>query len=205
MKALDLFSTIYALWKNPDSTLKRIILAEHRNYSLLLAVLESIGISFFFLYFIKAADVYSLDLSTLVLEGIKLSLTVFLVGIYLFSVLNYMVSKFKRTGAGFRGMVSGSIFALHPLAADAIFLIPLEVAVFGSYSFSNNPSPQIINPIPFYLLSFLEILTLAAAVYFFLRFSKVLFGVRLFSFAFAATAVVVLISSFQIAKGILLR
>ena len=204
LKALDLFATLFSLWRNPELTLKRIVIADHRNYTLLLALLEALGLSFFFFYFIKAADVFSLSLSRVLMESFDLSLVVFLPTVYLFSALNYVVSRIRGTGARFRGIVSGTVYALHPLALGAVILFPVEVAIFGVYIFSNNPPPQVINPAAFYSMAFLGIVCCVTVVFYYVRFSRMLFGVGVFVFAFVATAIVSLFSSFEIAKMILL-
>ncbi|HQT90672.1 MAG TPA: hypothetical protein PL001_01435, partial [Candidatus Kryptobacter bacterium] len=147
VKALDLFSTIYSVWRFPDSTLRKIVLATHRNYSLLLAALEGIGLSFFALFIVKAADIYSLQFPLLLGAGLALGLIVFLPSIYAFGALSYATFRVRRTGASLKGYISGLVYAMHPIALGAVILIPMDVAVFGSYLFSNNPPPQVINPV----------------------------------------------------------
>ncbi len=205
VKALDLFSTIYNLWRLPHSTLRKIVLATHRNYSLLLAGLEGIGLSFLALFMLKAADIYSLQFPRLLITGFVLGIVVFLPGIYFFCILSYLSLRVKRTGATLKGYVSGIIYALHPIAISSVVLIPLEVAVFGSYLFSNNPPPQVINPVSFYFLAFLDLVLAAAAVLMVLRLTRVLFGIRVLAFGMAALFSGVFAVAVEIAKRILLN
>lgn len=205
VKTLDLFSTLYNLWRYPDVTLRKIVLAEHRNYTTLIATLEAIGLSFLFLFLIKAADNYSVELWRLLVVGFELAIIVFLPSIYMFSALSYLIVRFKRTGASFKGFASGIIYSLHPIALSAVIFLPAEVAVFGAYLFSNNPSPQVINPLPFYFLGFLDFVFGIAAFFFTMRLAQVLFGTKKFIFAFAAISFAVLFVGFEIAKSILLR
>ncbi len=206
VKSLDLFSTIYNVWRFPDSTLRKIVLATHRNYSVLLAALEGIGLSFLMLYIVKAADIYSLQFPRLLLAGAVLGLVIFLPGIYLFCALSYVAVRVRRTGARFKGFASGMIYSLHPMAVWSVMLVPLEVAVFGSYLFSNNPPPQVINPVSFYFLAFLHVVFAAAALLLVVRLTRVLFGVRVIAvLGLAVLFSAVFVFASEIAKQILLN
>jgi hypothetical protein len=204
VKALDLFSTIYNIWRFPDSTLRKIVLATHRNYSLLLAALEGIGLSFFALFIVKAADIYSLQFPLLLAAGLVLGLIVFLPTIYAFGALSYATLRIKKTGASLNGFISGLIYAMHPIALGAVVLIPMDVAVFGSYLFSNNPPPQVINPVSFYFLALLDLVSLVAAFVMVLRLTKVLYGVRLLGIGLAALFMGIFSVAVEVAKQILL-
>lgn len=204
VKALDLFATIFDIWRYPDSTLRKVVLATHRNYSILLAALEGIGLSFLALYIVKAADIYSVNFTRLLATGVAIGIVVFLPSIYFFCGLSYLTLRVRRTGATFRGYASGIIYSLHPLAIGAVILIPMEVAVFGSFLFSNNPPPQVINPVSFYFLAFLDVVLASAAVALILRLAKVVFGVRILVIGLAALFTGVFAVTAEIAKRILL-
>lgn len=205
VRTLDLFSTLFNLWRYPDFTLRRIVLATHRNYTILLAILEAVGLSFLFLFVVKAADIYSVELPRLLNVGVSLAVIVFLPSIYLISALNYLIVRLKRTGASFKGFASGIIYSLHPIAVSAIIFLPTGIAVFGAYLFSNNPSPQVINPLPFYFLGFLDFVFGTAPFFFVVRLTQVLFGSKILVAAFAAISSVVLFTAFEVAKYILLK
>ncbi len=204
VKALDLYSTVYNLWRYPEQTLKKIILASHRNYTMLLAALEGIALSFFTLYLVKAADIYSLDFTRLLVTGMVLGVVVFLPAIYLFGGISYATLRVKRTGASMTGYLSGMVYSLHPFAVGAVILVPMDVAVFGSFLFSNNPSPQVINPVSFYFLAFLDIVLLAAAVSLVVHFSKVVFGRKVTAVGIAALLSSVFAVALEVAKSIML-
>ena len=204
VKALNLFSTIYNLWRFPDSTLKKIVLASHRNYTILLAALEGIGLSFLGLYIIKAADIYSINFTRLIMIGVVLGIVVFLPAVYLFSGLSFLTLRVRKTGAPFWGYISGIVYGLHPLAIGTLLLIPMDMAVFGSFLFSNNPSPQVINPVSFYFLAFLGVVLLAIAAALIIRFAKVVFGQRVVFLGIGALFVGFFALAAEIAKRILL-
>ena len=175
-KTLDLFSTIYNLWRYPDFTFRKIILAEHKNYTILIGLFEAVGFAFFSLFIIKAGDIYSIDLLRLLVAGFSLSIAVYFPFLYLFLLLSYVSARVSWSGASLKGFMAGMIYSLHPIGLSALVILPTEVAVFGPFIFSNNPSPQTINPPPFYLLGFLDCLLGVAAVIFIVRLTKVLFS-----------------------------
>lgn len=205
VKALDLYSTIFNIWRYPDSTLKKVVLATHRNYSLLLAALEAIGLSFLAMYMVKAADIYSVDFTRLLVTSIVIGLIVFLPAIYIYCGLSYLTLRVRRTGATLRGYIAGIVYSLHPLALAAVFMVPMEVAVFGSYLFSNNPPPQVINPVSFYFLAFLDIVFAIAAFGLVLRLTKVIFGIRVTIIGLAALFCGVFAVAVEVAKYVLLN
>ena len=204
-RTLDLFSTIYNLWRFPDFAFRRIVIAEHRNYTFLLALFEAIGISFLFLFVTKAGDFVSINLGQLVSMGLELAVAVFLPFVYAFSILSYFLARVSTTGARLRGFTAGLIYALHPVAISAMVILPAEIAVFGPYIFSNNPSPQIINAVPFYLLGFLEFLLLIAALIFVVRLTMLLFRSRKRAAIFVGIFFILLFVTTEITKRVLVK
>ena len=205
VKALDLFTTIFNIWRYPDVTLRKIILASHRNYSLVLAALEGIGLSFLTLYIVKAADIYSVQFGRLLVIGSILGFVVFLPAVYAFGAVSFVALRVWRSGASLKGFLSSIIYALHPLALWAVLLVPMQVAVFGSFLFSNNPSPQVINPVSFYFLAFLDIVFVIAVFYLLLRLAKVIFGTRVLLISFVVLLSGVFAVALEIAKRIMLN
>ncbi len=205
VKALDLFTTVFDIWRYPDATLKKIILATHRNYSFLLAALEGIGLSFLTLYIVKAADIYSIQFGRLLLTGTVLGIAVFLPAVYLFGVVNFVVLRVWRSGASMKGFLSSVIYSLHPIALGAVLLVPMQVAIFGSFLFSNNPPPQVINPVSFYFLAFLDVVFVISVFYLFLRLAKIVFGTRLLLISFVVLLSGVFAVALEIAKRIMLN
>lgn len=204
VKTIDLFSTIFELWRHPVFALRRILVAEHKNYTVLIAVFESVAMSFFALYIVKAADIYSLELWKLIVTGTGLALVVFLPAMYLFIVLSYLILRPKKKGVTLKGFISGTIYSLHPLAFGAAVFLPAEIAVFGPYTFSNNPPPQVINALPFYFLGFLGVASAVAALVFATRLMHMLFGARLRVTVLTAVFLCVFVAAIEVAKHILL-
>jgi hypothetical protein len=202
-KTLDLFATLFNVWRYPDFTFRKIILAEHRNYAFLIALFEAVGMSFLFLFTVKAGDIFSIELIRLLSTGLGFAVAAYLPFLYLFCLLSYFLSRASQTGASLRGFMAGMIYAMHPIAVSAIVILPLEVAVFGPYVFSNNPSPLTINPAPFYLLGILDCLLGFAAIMFVARLSKLLFGTRKKAIIFVGIFFILFIVSVELTKRIL--
>jgi len=193
------------LWRYPEFTFRKIILAQHKNYTVLIAFLEAVGISYFFLFIVKAGDIYSIELSRLIVSGLTMAILVFFPFLYIFSIVCYFVTRAAHTGATLKGFVSSTVYSLHPIALGAIILLPSEIAVFGPFLFSNNPSPSIINPLPFYSLSFLDLVFALAAIMFAGRLTKLLFGKRKLIVVFAGIFFIFLVASIEIGKQILMQ
>ncbi len=205
VKTLDLFSTLYNTWRYPDFTLRKIILAEHKNYTVLIAALEAIGCSFLALFFIKAADIYTSDLWRLITTGTALGLFVFLPAIYIFVILSYLILRPGKRGVTLKGFISGTVYSMHPLAFGAVVLLPAEIAIFGPYLFSNNPSPQVINPLPFYFLSFLDFAAVVISIIFLTRLANTMFGKKIRATVLSAVFVSVFAAALEVAKKLLLK
>lgn len=204
-KTIDLFSTIYNLWRYPDFAFRKILLAEHRNYVTLIGLLEAVRLSFFGLFIVKASDVFSIELPRLLLAGFGLAVVVYLPFLYFFSSLSYLSARVSRTGASLRGFLASVIYGLHPIAVSAVIVLPVEIAIFGPYVFSNNPSPLTINPIPFYFLESLDGFLGFAAIAFVLKLAKLLFGARKKAAIFVGIFFILLIAVVEIVRRILVN
>lgn len=121
----------------------------------------------------------------------------------MFSIVSYLTLRTVQTGVTLKGFISATIYGLHPVAFSAIVLLPAEVAVFGAFFFSNNPSPSVINPLPFYFLCLLDIVFVFAAFMFIAKLAKLLFGKRKFVAVFAGIFFIFLLATMEIAKRIL--
>jgi len=170
-----------------------------------MGVLEAVGLSFLSFFILKAGDIYSIDLVQLFSAGIGLAIVVYLPFLYLYSILSYMAGRVSRTGASLKGFIAGMIYALHPIGLGAIIILPSEAAVFGSYVFSNNPSPQTINPAPFYLFGFLECLMGTAAIFLVFRLTRLFFGNGKKTAIFAGIFFILLFTAMEITKQTLTK
>jgi hypothetical protein len=204
VKTIDLFSTVYNLWRYPDLTFRKIVIAEHKNYVLFISILEGIALSFLFMFIVKAGDIYSIDLPRLLYSGFVLAILIFLPFLFLFSAINYIILGVSKLGVTLRGFVTAVIFGLHPIAVSALIILPSEIAVFGGYFFSNNPSPRVINPLPFYFLNVLDIVLACAAFVFIVKLSNLLFGTRKYAAVFVVIFFIFLYAAMYVAKKFLL-
>lgn len=204
-KTIDLFSTVYNLWRYPDFTFRKILLAEHRNYVTLIGLLEAVRFSFLGLFIVKASDVFSIELPRLLLAGFGLAVIVYLPFLVFFSSLSYVSARVSKTGASLKGFLASVIYGFHPIAVSAIVVLPVEIAIFGPYVFSNNPSPLTINPIPFYFLESLDCFLGIAAIAFVLKLTNLLFGARKKVAIFVGIFFILLFTVMEIVRRVLVK
>ncbi len=202
-KALNLFSTVFGLWKYPDYTIRKVVLAEHRNYTFVLATFEAIFLSFFCLFQIKAGDIYSIQLPKLLDTGLLFGVALFLPMIYLSSIVSYLLMRASRKGVPLGNFISGVVYGLHPLALGSVILLPMEIAVYGPYLLSNNPAPWIINAPPFYMFAFLNLVVAAAALSLIVRLAKLIFSKRIIAAVLVGVMLVSSVAATETAKQFL--
>ncbi len=204
-KTLNLFSTLYGIWRFPDYTIRKILLAEHKNYVFILAAFEGVFLGYLFLFFVKAGDTYSIELPRLILSGFVAGILLFLPMLYLSAILSYLLLRVYRTGVTARGFIAGMIYSLHPLALSMVVILPMEIAVYGPYLFSNNPPPWIINPPPFYLFVILELIAVLAAINFVVHLVRLLFTRRIITVAVVGLILIAFSVLTDAAKSLLVK
>lgn len=152
---LDLFHTLWGLMESPSPTMRRIAIARHKNYVLLLSACFGIS-SVFGLLWLGAWGPKLGGLGPCVLAALSVGP---FVGWVLWGVLSAILristklfgghSTFRETGA-----VLG--YSFFPIVLTLFFLMPVELAVFGQYLFDNNPPPIVINPTAYVALCSLD-------------------------------------------------
>lgn len=156
---LDLFSTVWGLIESPGTAFRRILLATHKNYVVLLAAMLGIA-SVYALLWMKNLGSQFENIMSLALPGILYGP---FVGILLTLLLALALVAMGR-GPGGRLSLKNAFaviaYASVPIACSLVFVFPAEVALFGVYFFGNNPPPAVINPVAYFILVGLD----AAAV-----------------------------------------
>ncbi len=152
---LDLFHTTWGLLEAPRSTMHRIAIARHKNYTLFLTAL--FGIAF-------AITVLWLGNYGRLLGGLGEVMLVALVGGPVLGIVSVMMmSLVLRATSGILGGHSSMretlavvAYATVPIVWSLVFVFPVELAVFGIYFFDSNPPPLVINPVAYLLLLALD-------------------------------------------------
>ena len=149
--ALDLFATIWGMIESPGRTLKKIALATHKNYTLLLASL--FGIVWTFLAFrVSQVGTVIPELFSLVLAGLVGGSLVGLVALPLSSSFALWLGRRMGGEGGFRNVLALFAYAAVPLLLALVFVLPVELGVFGVSLFGIPPSPWDLKPGIFLLL-----------------------------------------------------
>ncbi len=156
--ALNLFETIWGLIESPGKTFRRIVLAKHKNYSLVLSSLAGITLVFYVAWYKNIADRLQ---SLLPIVGVAF-LAGPLVGIGfvmgLASIVR-VVSKGLGGNPSLKNLFAALAYGTVPLVFSLVFLVPIEIAVFGSDFFGTNPPPMTIRPIEYTVLLSLKALS----------------------------------------------
>lgn len=151
MDALNLFETIWGIIESPHATFRRIVLAKHKNYGLFLSSLAGVTLVFYVAWYKNVVDKLQ---SLLPVIGAAILLGP-LVGIAFVLVLAYTVRIVSKSLGGnptLRNLFAAMAYGTVPLVFSVVFLIPIEIAVFGSDFFGTNPPPMTIRPIEYTIL-----------------------------------------------------
>lgn len=166
--ALDLFATVWGLIESPRATLKRIVLARHKNFSVFLSSVFGICLIFDIAWYKNLASIFP---SLLTLVGIAIVLgpivgvfIIFLASMILRRVTNALGGKASR-----KNLFAVLAYATMPMALSLVFIIPLEIAIFGIDFFGSNPPPMIIKPLEYVLLIGLKSVAVLYALYLFIE------------------------------------
>jgi hypothetical protein len=149
--ALDLFATLWGLIEKPSATFKRIVLAKHKNYALLLSSLFGICLVFDIAWYKSVGRVLS---SLVVIVGAALSLGPIIGMLIVFLCSTVLMGLTKAIGgtASRRNLFAATAYATMPMAICFVFVVPLEIAIFGIDFFGTNPPPMLIKPVEYVLL-----------------------------------------------------
>lgn len=149
--ALDLFSTMWGIIEAPQQTFKKIVIARHKNYVFFLTALFGISIVYG-VFWLRNIGEWFVNLLTLLGSGFLLGVPVGLVlGVAIASVLK-ILSKILGGGVSLRNMFAITAYASVPIVLSLVFVLPVEVALFGREFFNNNPSPMVLKPVIYTLL-----------------------------------------------------
>lgn len=146
---LNLFDTLKFLVINPEEGFHRIIISKRKNFSILLASLSGIAITFEIFRYVKAGEKYE-NLIFLLFNILYVGV---LIGV-LFSTAIAILLKIllhRIEGIGLKAYFAIVAYSLFPMALSVFFLLPSILAVFGIYYFTETPGASRLNPLAFYI------------------------------------------------------
>ena len=148
---LDLFETAWRVLVSPRATFQRIVLAQHKNYSLLLFSLFGISLSFAAFWYFRLGSRFETLLDLLpwaLIVGIALGAAS---AIILTLVYHTIAKLFGGIGA-VRDSLALLAYSLTPVVASLFIVLPIELMTFGMYLFTSNPHPYTIKPVSYVIL-----------------------------------------------------
>lgn len=148
---LDLFSIGWKTIERPRKAFHSIAVAQHKNYSLLLAGTAGIAMVFLLFWMIKAGE-YSASLINILVAGFSTGPVFGLLVVLAFSVSMRLLSYFSEVRVSLSQLYAVSSYALVPIVASVVLILPIEVMTFGVYFFTKNPSPFMLKPLSYIIL-----------------------------------------------------
>lgn len=169
---IDLWKVIGLLIENPKKAFQLVIHSEHKNFILL--ILFIIAAKFLvntrFLSMISLGDF--IPVTALFFSYLDvLSLLIVYISIYSFVIT--LIINSQNIKNRFRDNFSILIYSLLPNAIGVIFLIVIELAVFGGYLFSVNPTPFVVKGFIAYMFTGAEMLLILWSLFLTFVASKV--------------------------------
>ena len=154
---LDLFATAWGIVEHPRKTFHTIAVAQHKNYAVILSALSGIAIAFFIFWCVKAGE-YTDSLLSILAAGTMIGPFIGVATVLGCAALVKISSSFTQVKASFWQIYALTSFALIPVFATVVLILPIELMTFGAWFFAKNPSPFVINPVSYVVLTGLDAL-----------------------------------------------
>jgi hypothetical protein len=162
--ALDLFSTIGGLIEKPGATLKKIVLARYKNYSLILSALFGISLVLDVAWLTNAGDRVA-GLLPILGAGLIGGPIAGVLVVFIVSVALQQTTRVLGGHAARKNLFAAIAYATSPMVLALAFVIPIQLAIFGKEFFGSNPPPSLIRPTEYSLLLALKTLAACWSVY----------------------------------------
>jgi hypothetical protein len=148
---LDLFGTIWLLMEAPRRAMKRIVLARYKNYVYFLSALFGISLVYTIMWYRNLGKMFD-DLFILLVGGLVVGPVIGILCVLLCSLVLATFARLLRGKATVRNTFAVIAYSTVPIVFSLVFILPVEVAVFGLSFFDNNPSPLVLKPVEYVIL-----------------------------------------------------
>ncbi len=176
---MDLFESIYRVAEDPAKLFLTVARSEQKNYVYTLFAFAGFGLT---ALIFMAGAVGNLPVNFIFIFAIFV-LASPVVGLFLMSATALAVWQWNvrvwRVRIPFRSTAAFIAYALIPVVISVVFILPIELAVFGPYLFSDNPTPQFYKPAVFYLLTGLDALALIWTLFLYHKGFSSVYGLSL--------------------------
>ncbi|MDQ7816097.1 MAG: hypothetical protein RDU14_03665 [Melioribacteraceae bacterium] len=154
---IDFWSIFSKLIETPIRAAESIIQSDHKNFVSVLLFIASLKISIN-LWIINNAFSINEIISKHFIFSLIMGMISFTLAVILTSFLFSITSKYFKAQTRFRDNLSIYVYAFLPLVMTFTILTPVQIALFGAYWFTFNPSPLIIKELPSYIILMIEVL-----------------------------------------------
>ncbi|HUI08810.1 MAG TPA: YIP1 family protein [Bacteroidota bacterium] len=137
--------------ESPRAAFRRIALARNKNYVIVLSSLLGIA-GVYAVIWLRALGPRFPNLAFLVGAGILAGPPLGIVLVLLLSVLVHRLGRLLGGRGTYRNVRAVVAYAAVPVVYSLVIVFPVEIALFGTYFFSNNPPPLVINPAAYVVL-----------------------------------------------------
>ncbi|HTO93480.1 MAG TPA: Yip1 family protein [Bacteroidota bacterium] len=148
---LNLFETLWALMESPRAAFRRIALARNKNYVIVLSSLAGIAGVYAVIWFRTLGPRFP-NLAWLVGAGVLFGPPAGILLVFMLSLVVHAVGKLLGGHGTYRNVRAVVTYAAVPVVYSLVLVFPVEIALFGTYFFSNNPPPLVINPAAYIVL-----------------------------------------------------
>ena len=151
---IDFWNTSWQLFDSPQNALKKIIFAEHKNFSFFLLLLISVKIFLYTITFQSLVDSQNDYILKLYNALIFMGITFITIIVFLY-LMTFMLKTF-HIKTRFKDNLSLLAYSSIPIIFASFIIIPIEYGIFGQHWFIYNPSPFNIKPLVAYILLIIE-------------------------------------------------
>lgn len=152
---IDFWTTISKIIESPVSAAESIIQSDHKNFLSFILFIVSLKISLN-LWVINNAFVLHESITNNFFISLFAGIVGFVLALMLISLLFTKTANFFHVQTRFRDNLAIYAYAFLPLAITFAILTPVQIALFGTYWFTFNPSPLIIKELPSYVIFIME-------------------------------------------------
>lgn len=161
---IDLWSAVSRLIESPVKAFETVIQSEHKNFVISIILFAGAKLSIdsaflsLFLFKSKVSD-FEIFSNMFIVIGLLLII------LFGFSFILKFITLNTQANSRFKDNLAIMVYSLIPHALALCIVFPIELAVFGGYVFSANPSPFILKPALAYALSGFELLVFLWSIF----------------------------------------
>ncbi len=170
---LDLFATAWTIIERPVRAFRMIALSRRKNFAAAVAALAGIGFAFGIFWVIGAGE-YTSSAVNLFAAGTLLGPAVGMTVVLCFTMLVKAMAATQGSAVSVKNAFAIYSYALVPVVLSVLFLLPVEVIVFGRYFFFLHPTPYSLRPVAYVTLVGLDTLCALWTLYLLWAGTKVL-------------------------------